>query len=100
MASNIRALVLAMLMLFTGLIPAAASAASIDLRQSACVAILPDSAAQADVIAAHYECGPDAPSRGPEWTWLKLDASRLGSLPAHWNLLVDQTRFDLSLIHI
>ncbi|MBQ1479379.1 MULTISPECIES: putative bifunctional diguanylate cyclase/phosphodiesterase [Sphingomonas] len=94
MASNIRALVLAMLMLFTGLIPAAASAASIDLRQSACVAILPDSAAQADVIAAHYECGPDAPSRGPEWTWLKLDASRLGSLPAHWNLLVDQTRFD------
>lgn len=93
-ASNIRALVLAMLMLLAGLIPATASAATIGLRQSACVATLPDSAQPAEVVTARYDCGPDAPSRGPDWTWLKLDATRLGALPAHWSLLVDQTRFD------
>lgn len=93
-ASNIRALVLAMLMLLAGLIPATASAASIGLRQSACIATLPDSARPADIVTARYDCGPNAPSRGRDWTWLKLDATRLGTLPAHWNLLVDQTRFD------
>jgi len=93
-ASNIRVLMLAIVMLFVGLVPAAASAATIDLRRSACVATLPDPATPADVTAARYDCGADAPSRGSEWTWLKLDATRLATLPAHWDLLVDQTRFE------
>jgi len=85
---------MAMLLLCLGLLPRPAGAAPIDLRRDACAAVLPDNGGDAAVIAARYRCDAAAPTRGAAWTWLRLDAARLGGLPAGWHLLVDQARFD------
>jgi len=84
----------ALLLMIVGLAPQTASAASIDLRRSACTVALADTATNMAVVAATYRCEGDAPRDNDGWLWLRLDASRLRDLPAHWNLLVDQTRFD------
>lgn len=83
-----------MLLLLAGMMPDAASAAPVDLRPSACSAIVPDGATDAAVVEATYRCGPGAPTRGDPWLWVRLDTANLGRLPARWHLLVDQTRFD------
>ena len=94
MASNIRAWGLALLILLAGLMPRAALAAPVDLHRSLCSATLPDRATDVAVARAAYRCGADAPTRGDQWLWLRLDPSQLAGLPGGWNLLVDQTRFD------
>ncbi|WP_322963942.1 putative bifunctional diguanylate cyclase/phosphodiesterase [Sphingomonas fuzhouensis] len=71
-----------------------ASAAPIDLHRSVCSAVLPAQATNAQVLAAPYRCGAQAPTQSPGWLWLRLDTSYLGALPANWDLLIDQTRFD------
>jgi diguanylate cyclase (GGDEF)-like protein len=76
------------------LVPQTASAAGVDLRQAACTTTLADMATNAAVVAASYRCGTEAPTDGDNWLWLRLDASRLHSLPPNWKLLVDQIRFD------
>jgi len=91
---NIRAAALGLLLLLVWLVPGTASAAPIDLYDHMCSATLPDRASRAEIATAAYQCGAEAPTRGTDWLWLRLDASRLRSLPANWDLLVDQTRFD------
>ncbi len=94
MASTIRAWGLALLLLAAGLMPRTALAAPVDLYPSMCSAVLPDGATDAAVERAPYRCGTDAPSRGEQWLWLRLDPLGLAELPGGWSLLVDQTRFD------
>lgn len=71
-----------------------ARAVPVDLHHSLCSALLPNDTPPAAIIAARYRCGTEAPSRGPGWLWVRLDTSKLAGLPANWELLVDQTRFD------
>ena len=68
-------------------------AAGVDLHAGMCAATTSDHRSDAAVSHASYRCGPDLPTQSAGWLWLKLDASRLRSLPPRWNLLVDQTRF-------
>ncbi|WP_254784545.1 bifunctional diguanylate cyclase/phosphodiesterase [Sphingomonas sp. OK281] len=68
-------------------------AANVDLHEGICAAAFTDHPSDYAVHTAAYRCDPNAPSQSAEWLWLKLDASRLLSLPPRWNLLVDQTRF-------
>ncbi|MGO1304679.1 MAG: diguanylate cyclase, partial [Sphingomonas parapaucimobilis] len=74
--------------------PGTVSARAVDLYPTVCSAALPDSATDAGIVEASYRCGAQAPTRGADWLWLRLDTSRLGSLPPGWDLLIDQTRFD------
>ncbi len=69
-------------------------AAGVDLRRSACVAVLPDGTPDSAVRDAGYSCGPDAPTQDRNWVWLRLDHRQLAALPAGWHLMVDQARFD------
>lgn len=91
---DIRGWGLAWMLVLAGLMSGTASAAPVDLHRSACSAALPDDASDARIVDAPYRCGAEAPTRGPDWLWLRLDASQLGALPASWDLLIDQTRFD------
>lgn len=84
----------ALLLLCFCSLPQAALATGVDLRRGVCTAVLPDGASDAAVNNARYRCGPDAATQGEGWVWLRLDHRRLKALPAHWQLLVDQTRFD------
>lgn len=93
-ASVIRAAALALLMLLAGWMSGTASAATVDLRQTACSAALADGSSPTAVTRAHYGCGALAPMRGTPWLWLRLDPSRLRALPPRWDMLIDQTRFD------
>jgi len=93
-ASKIRVWGVALLILLAGLMPRAASAAPVDLYRTACRAALPDGATDEAIARAPYRCGPDAPTRGSPWLWLRLDPSGLKALPADWVMVVDQTRFD------
>jgi len=52
------------------------------------------------------ERGPgECPTGGPNrdvgaWTWFAVDVSALRSLPPHWNLLVDNTRFTAVAVQV
>ncbi|QXT35633.1 EAL domain-containing protein [Sphingomonas sanguinis] len=85
---------LAGLLLLAALMPGMASAESVDLHRTVCSATLPDDATNAGIVDAPYRCEAQAPTRGAEWLWLRLDTSQLGFLPANWDLLIDQARFD------
>lgn len=82
------------LLLCLGALADPASAKGVDLGRTACVASLPDSASDAQVAAAGYRCGVTQGPGDRDWLWLRLDAASLRDLPARWQLLVDQTRFD------
>lgn len=83
----------ALLLLCLCTFPQAAVAASVDLYRGACAATLPDRASDLAVREAAYRCGANMPTRSASWLWLKLEASRLRTLPPNWTLLVDQIRF-------
>ena len=85
---------LTLLLLALSIMPHTASAASVDLRRTACTTALPDAATNVAIAAAPYRCGIGAPTSSNAWLWLRLDTSRLRDLPSQWHLLVDQTRFD------
>ncbi len=91
---SFRAFWCAVLLLCLAVTPQAASAAGIALRGTACVATLADGASDAAVAAADYRCGAGAPNQTDEWLWLRLDTAQLRDVPAHWHLLIDQTRFE------
>ncbi|MDQ1232240.1 diguanylate cyclase (GGDEF)-like protein [Sphingomonas sp. SORGH_AS 879] len=92
-ASDIKAVALALLMLLAGVMPGTASATAIDLRKAACSAALPDGSDAAMVMGARYQCNAHESNRGAPWLWLRLDPSNLGALPPRWDILIDQTRF-------
>ncbi len=76
-------------------LPGTAGAAGIDLRQPLCTATTTADDENAAMVASAFRCGDDAATENDTgWLWLRLDASRLGELPAGWHLLIDQTRFD------
>ena len=83
-----------LLIIMVGLVPQVASAASIDLRHPVCTASLADTATDIVIVTADYRCGGNSPTDSEDWIWLSLHASRVRDLPPHWNMFVDQTRFD------
>lgn len=79
--------------------PLAAHAAGIDLRASICSASAPagDVPSAATIGALRYTCParPHGPAPRNDWTWLRVTrVAALHDLPARWQLLVDQSRFD------
>lgn len=91
---NVRAWGLLGLFVLAGMISGTASAKSVDLYRSVCSAALPDDASDARIAQGPYRCGAQAPTRGEDWLWVRLDTTHLAALPAGWDLLIDQTRFD------
>ncbi len=86
--------ILALLLLVFGVLAQRPMTSAVALYQPLCSAVLPGDAADRTVRAAGYRCGAGAPTDGEDWLWLRLDATRLAGLPAGWQLLVDQARFD------
>ncbi len=74
--------------------PAFAASTGIDLYRNLCTVRLPDTASDTAVAAAPYRCDGDAPTDSDQWLWVRLNPAMVRDLPAGWQLLVDQARFD------
>ncbi|MBB5684695.1 putative bifunctional diguanylate cyclase/phosphodiesterase [Sphingobium boeckii] len=85
-------------LLLTHVAPGTAKAEMVQLRTQFCHASAPAdfTLAIAGVESLRYDCDDERASGYQDrWLWLKLnDAGTLQSLPAQWQLLIDQTRFD------
>ncbi|KQN04059.1 putative bifunctional diguanylate cyclase/phosphodiesterase [Sphingomonas sp. Leaf25] len=86
--------ILALLLLAFGALAERPTTTAIALHHPLCSAVLGDGAGDRAVMTASYRCGAQAPTDSEDWLWLRLDTRGLGALPAGWQLLVDQTRFD------
>lgn len=77
------------------LTPECPALAAVPLLQSTCFAVT-DTAlpSTAEVERLRYTCDRSVRPDTRRWTWLRLDAAAIGSLPREWRLIVDQTRFE------
>ncbi len=89
-----RALCAALVLLLVSL-PAAVSAASFDVRNQLCAAVVTEDLASSAVPDLDFNCEVAATGYEDRWLWLRVDdPNALSGMSGDWHILVDQSRFE------
>ena len=92
---EVRRVVCAMLLLLVVCLPATVAAASFDVRNSLCWAVVADDVATSAVPDLQFNCDSQPTGYQDRWLWLRVDdPAALSGMSGDWHVLVDQARFE------
>ena len=85
----------AVLLLAMAGLPSVAGAASFDVRNSLCMAVVAEDLSTSAVADLRFDCDRAAENYQDKWLWLRVDdPAALSGMSGDWHLLVDQSRFE------